>query len=251
MFLLLLVILGWYCRLRRHVILNFGGVLENHLLHIFMGMGGHLGFEAANSSKMDSSEEEEEDVPTHHNINCVIAKDEFELLEQYKRKKCCTVLDRSKSNILWSKDETGKTWEILAGPVISREGDLPSGKNPADYSDCRGRFEGLRFFEDHFKMFPTIWLLMLIKVALENVKVGCEQLFSLLGYISAPCCTHLGVCTYESIALLVVILTKVYIDVKWVTKEYLRWCKTETWKKENIMNALKFWNLECIIDAEL
>ena len=48
----------------------------------------------------DSSNKEEDDIPTRENINYSIAKDEFELLEKYKTKKYRPVLDRSKSSIL-------------------------------------------------------------------------------------------------------------------------------------------------------
>ena len=64
------------------------------------------------SSSADYISDEEEDyIPTRDNINYSIAKDEFELLEQYKAKKYRPVLDRSKSNILSGEDENGKTWE--------------------------------------------------------------------------------------------------------------------------------------------
>ena len=83
------------------------------------------------SSADDSSNEEEDDIPTRDNINYIIAKDELELLEQYKAKKYRPFLDRSKSSILSGEDENGKTWEIIVGPVLSREVDLPSGNNQA------------------------------------------------------------------------------------------------------------------------
>ena len=36
-----------------------------------------------------------------------------------------------------------------------------------------------------------------------------------------------------------------------MAKEYLRRCKKGAWKKENTEEALKCWNLERIIDADL
>ena len=47
------------------------------------------------------------------------------------------------------------------------------------------------------------------------------------------------------------ILNKVYVDKELVAKEYLKRCKKGAWKKENTVEALKCWNLERIIDAEL
>ena len=47
------------------------------------------------------------------------------------------------------------------------------------------------------------------------------------------------------------ILNKVYISKEWVAKEYLRRCRKGAWKKENTEEALKCWNLERILDADL
>ena len=51
--------------------------------------------------------------------------------------------------------------------------------------------------------------------------------------------------------MLAKIMPKVYIDKAWVAKEYLRRCKEGAWKEENTTEALKCWNLERILDAEL
>ena len=47
------------------------------------------------------------------------------------------------------------------------------------------------------------------------------------------------------------IIQKVYIDKEWMAEEYLKRCKKGAWKKENMEEALKCWNLERIIDADL
>ena len=135
--------------------------------------------------------------------------------------------------------------------MLSRGAGLPSGKNQANYTDCWGRFEGVWFYTYHCKIFPTIFILVLIETALLNVEVGCEQFFSLSGYVSAPCQTRLGVRTYERIPLLAAILTKVYIDKVWVAHEYLMSCKAGSWKKESSMDALNCWNFDRMLDAHL
>ncbi len=43
---------------------------------------------------------------------------------------------------------------------------------------------------------------------------------------------------------------KVYVDKKWVTREYLRRCKEGVWNKEKTGEALKCSNLERVLDAE-
>jgi hypothetical protein len=48
---------------------------------------------------------------------------------------------------------------------------------------------------------------------------------------------------YERLAMLSSIVQRLYIDEKWVAAEYLR-------RRKNV-DALKCWNLERILDAEL
>jgi len=83
------------------------------------------------------------------------------------------------------------------------------------------------------------------------VEVGCERFFGLSVYVSAPRRNCLGVRTYERLALLASILQNVYIDDEWVAKEYLKRCMEGGWKKENAKDAVKCWNLERVIEAEL
>ena len=42
-----------------------------------------------------------------------------------------------------------------------------------------------------------------------------------------------------------------YVDKDWVANEYLRRSKCGAWKKKNTAEALKWWNLERIFDAEM
>ena len=104
---------------------------------------------------------------------------------------------------------------------------------------------------DHNKHFPTLWIVVQCECSRRQVEVGCERFFSLSGYVSAPRRTRLGVRTYERLAMMASILNKVYVDKELVAKEYLKRCKKGARKKENTVEALKCWNLERIIDAEL
>ena len=47
------------------------------------------------------------------------------------------------------------------------------------------------------------------------------------------------------------ILRNVYVDPKWVAAEYLRRSKNGAWKKENIVESMKCFNLERILEAEI
>ena len=47
------------------------------------------------------------------------------------------------------------------------------------------------------------------------------------------------------------LLQKVYVDEEWVAQEYLSRCKAGHWKASEDEEALKCWNLERIIEAEL
>ena len=109
----------------------------------------------------------------------------------------------------------------------------------------------VEFFMDHKKIFPNMWIKVQCEAVRSAVEVGCERFFSVSGYVSAPRRTRLGVRTYERLALMAVILNTIYIDKKWVAEEYLWRCKAGTWSKERTEEALKCWNLERVIEAEL
>ena len=47
------------------------------------------------------------------------------------------------------------------------------------------------------------------------------------------------------------ILRNVYVDPKWVAAEYLRRSKNGAWKPENVQEAIKCYNLERILEAEV
>jgi len=49
--------------------------------------------------------------------------------------------------------------EIIVGPVEENGEDLPSGKKMGEYVNEKGRMDVLKFFEDHKKYFPTLWII--------------------------------------------------------------------------------------------
>jgi hypothetical protein len=109
----------------------------------------------------------------------------------------------------------------------------------------------LNFFEDHQKLFPTLWILVQRFASIRVVEVGCERFFGISGYVSALRRSRLGVRTYERLAMLSSIIRSIYIDPKWVAEEYLRRGRQKKWKKLDDEEALKGWNLELEIEAEL
>ena len=71
------------------------------------------------------------------------------------------------------------------------------------------------------------------------------------GYVSSSKRTALLVRNYERLAMLSSLIQKVYIDKEWVAQEYLSQCKSGIWKESDDEEALKCWNLERVIQAEL
>jgi hypothetical protein len=96
-----------------------------------------------------------------------------------------------------------RCWSILSRSmsilqfVASKGKDLPSGKNFADYINEKGQMQLLKFFADHQKSFPTLWILVQKEASRRVVEVGCERFFELSGYVSLPRCTRHGVHNYE------------------------------------------------------
>jgi hypothetical protein len=73
----------------------------------------------------------------------------------------------------------------------------------------------------------------------------------LAGYISQPRRSRLNVRNYERLAMLAYIMQIVFIDPKWAADEYLRRCKAGKWSKGSAEDALKCFNFERILDAEV
>ncbi len=145
---------------------------------------------------------------------------------------------------------SGKTEEVIVGPVEENGKDLPSGKNLGNYVDTKGRMDVLQFYKDHKKDLPYLWIIVQWEAARRVVEVGCEQFFDLSGYVSRPRRTKLRVRTYERLAMLTSIEQNVFIDDNWVVNEYLNRCEKGKWTKQGNDDALKCWNLERIINAE-
>ena len=129
----------------------------------------------------------------------------YALFSGYKRNTYRPTIDSFNSNVL--ADELATKWKtqnIEVGPVLERGATLPSGNNLVDYIDVLGFFNSVNFMQGPLKLkyFPTHWILVQKEAALKNVEVGCKRFFSLYGCVPAPRRTHLGVRTYERIALL-------------------------------------------------
>jgi hypothetical protein len=145
---------------------------------------------------------------------------------------------KAKSKILSGIGLNGNIEEIIVGPVEENGKDLPSGKNVGDYVNEKGRMDVLKFFEEHKKYFPTLWIMGQHEAAWQVAEVGCERFFGLSGYISSPRRSWLGVRTYKRVAMLASIIQSVYIGNHWVAKQYIEQCKKGSWKKENTEEAL-------------
>lgn len=177
------------------------------------------------------------------------AEKEFQHFEEYKKQKYqpkCKL-----GRCLENKDSKGRLIRLGVGPVVSRGEDLPSKHNIADFVDKKGRINIVRFFKVHKSIFPNLFIIIQREASPRVVEVGCERFFGILGYISQPRRSRLGVRNYERISLLSTILKCIYVNPELVAKEYLNRSKRGSWKKENTMESLKCFNLEHIIEANL
>ncbi len=72
---------------------------------------------------------------------------------------------KAKSEILSGIGLNGNMEEIIVGPVEENGKYLPLGKNLGDYVNEKGRIDVLKFFEEHKKYFPTLWIIAQHEVA--------------------------------------------------------------------------------------
>lgn len=195
----------------------------------------------------DGYDSEEDELPEHVNANYETAVQEFDTFQTFKLQRYHPEVIPKKARVLEGEKKT-----IIVGPVLEFGKALPSGRNLADYvCDDSGRIDLLTFFSDHSKYFPTLSIVVQMYAHCRVVEVGCERFFGIAGYTSNPRRAQLNVRSYERIAMLSQILRNVYIDDKLVAEEYLRRAKSGAWKKGNAEDALKCWNLERVLEAEM
>ncbi len=67
----------------------------------------------------------------------------------------------------------------MVGPVEEKVKNLPSGHSLFEYIYIQGRIDVVRFFSDHSKVFPTLWIIAQWESSRHVVEVGCEHFFGL------------------------------------------------------------------------
>jgi hypothetical protein len=120
----------------------------------------------------------------------------------------------SSSTVLSHVDvDSGKTEEVIIGPVEENGKDLPSGKNLGNYEDTKGRMDVRQYYKDHKKDLSNLWIIVQQEAARRVVEVGCEWFFGLSGYVSGPRRTKLCVRTYECLTMLTSIVQNVLLMI--------------------------------------
>lgn len=138
----------------------------------------------------DSSEDSRDGyLSNSENVNFSKAKAELAAFEKYKRVKHHPkfggpegTVDTLLTDVEDDKGNNVRRRKIVVGPEVLAIGeDLPSKKNHADYIDSNGRFDVLSFFDDHQRLFPTLFIMAQRMASRRVVEVGCERFFSLSG----------------------------------------------------------------------
>ena len=97
-----------------------------------------------------------------------------------------------------------------------------------------------------------LWIIVHHKKSVPRVtEVRYKSFFSLSGYGSALHCTTLGVRVHKPLAMLTLIINSMSLTrmgCKEVLDEVQEWIMG---KKQHIMKALKCWNLEHVLNAEV
>ena len=205
------------------------------------------------SSKISSgsSSSEEEEQHTVLNSNHALAKEQFTRWMSWRHKKFLPETDKvNVKTLIGEGDGKAKGKRMRVGKVAKRGKDLPSGNNIADYIDNLGGMDVAKYTGEHRKEFDIVWLVVQCESSRRVVEVGCERFFNLSGYVSSAKRTTLVVRNYERLAMLSSIIQNVFIHVDWGAKEYISRTNNGQWKKENMEDALKCWNLERAIGSE-
>jgi hypothetical protein len=126
------------------------------------------------------------------------AKEELEEFEHFKCKKY-----QPKVREVTARCLTGELCQIMVGPVNQKGKKLSSGHNHFEHIDVQGCIDFVRFFSDHSKLFPTLWIVAQHESSRRVVEVGCAHYFCLSGL--SPRQTRLGVRTYKCLAILLLL----------------------------------------------
>ncbi|KAL7482488.1 hypothetical protein ACHAW6_008166 [Cyclotella cf. meneghiniana] len=162
------------------------------------------------SSEHDSSDDDIID-PTE-NASYTQANTKFTIFDKLKRNKCIPTLAKSDNGSLTGECGS-KAKELWVAPVVSKGKDRFSGKSLANHIDDGDHMQLLKFFANHQKYFPTLWILV-------QKEASCH------------------------------VVENMDVDTKWLTQKYLRRCKKNKWKKADDDDALKCFSCERILDAE-
>ena len=108
----------------------------------------------------------------------------------------------------------GLAQELVIGPAKSAGKYLPYSKNLVNYIDCRGHFKLLQFFFDHHdgKFFQILWIIANREAHSSVTELVCKRFFGLYGQATSPGRSKLQVMSYEGIAMLAKIMSKVYVE---------------------------------------
>jgi hypothetical protein len=122
--------------------------------------------------------------------------------------------------------------------------------NLAEFLDGDGHFDLVGFYRKQQKVFPYLYKLATCLASVRTNEVGCERFFSTAGYVSSEKRTQLHVRNYESLAMLLRNMNKVYINGEWVVKRYMELQKSKDWDQLKDRNDLLVLQLEREIYAE-
>jgi hypothetical protein len=118
-----------------------------------------VAIDSSSSDSNDDSSEDDDCLPSAENSNYNKAINEFREFEDYKQKKYLPTLKKSEQCL--KGEFNGRAKELWVCAVSERGKDLPSGKNISSYIDeGTGRMKLLVFFENHKKLFPTLWVIV-------------------------------------------------------------------------------------------
>ncbi len=101
-------------------------------------------------------------------------------------------MQKTKSLGTYAYDNDGNPRDspfITFGGVIEKGENLPTGNNHADYIDIKGKYDIVRYFQDHGDVFPNLSKFFIGSLAphiTTDTEVDCESFFSQAGHAAHP-----------------------------------------------------------------
>eukprot|EP00804_Cyclotella_cryptica_P024061 CCRYP_007290-RA/>CCRYP_007290-RA protein AED:0.15 eAED:-0.21 QI:0/-1/0/1/-1/1/1/0/276 len=211
----------------------------------------------------ECSSEESHDDAVFVSPSMEIAQNEFETFEKNYKTRFLPVVEKKTLGTYVDTWNPKKEPVLGIGKLIRKGNGLPSEKNHADYIHAKGKYDTVKYMQDHKEiLFGTRKGFTGTYAPHTSADVDCESFFSQTGHAAHPNRNRTVAETFDHLVIGKHCISRVYCSQNKVEKEFLeRWNKNAWSKKQyrdddehmqnmikhNVLAQSKFFYMECFV----